>query len=340
MPPATAPPNMNPNRAVSSSGIKVTSVSCSGLRRILSRARQAIAVVWEMTSEAGTEVRMRRSAGRFVAAVGVAMGLMLRVPPDPGAMTTNSDIELSAEAILATLEAAHAGAEPVVSGLRERKKRRLRQRISNVATALFLAEGFDSMSVARISAACEVSEQTVFNYFPTKESMFFDRDESYAEALAEAVRHRGAEPLGEVVVNALIGGVPLDRWQDLDEPHALSLFRRFCEVADSSPALRAAPYVDLERFTATIGAALAARVGAASDDPEVTLAAIVIAGLARARVRAVFTHVQRVSSMAALADAVRNDVIRALRIAGPTLSAFDSLDVQPPATGSAPTKPG
>jgi len=246
-------------------------------------------------------------------------------------MTTNTDTdtELSVEAILETLEQAHAAAEPVVAGLRERKKRRLRQRISNVATALFLAEGFDAVSVARIAAACEVSEQTVFNYFPTKESMFFDRDESYAEALAEAVQHRGAEPLGEVVVDALIGGIPLDRWQDLDEAYALRLFRRFCEVADSSPALRAAPFVELERFTATVGAALAARVGVASDDPEVTLTAIVIAGLARVWARAAFTHVQRVSSMAALEDAVRDDVIRALRIAAPTLNAFDSLGAQP-----------
>jgi len=255
-------------------------------------------------------------------------------------MTTTADNELSVEAILGTLEAAHASEESVVEGLRERKKRRLRQRISNVATALFLAEGFDTVSVARIAAACEVSEQTVFNYFPTKESMFFDRDESYAEALAEAVRHRGAEPLGEVVVNTLIGGVPLDRWQDLDEAHALRLFRRFCEVADSSPALRAAPYVELERFTATVGTALAARVGMDSDDPAVTLTAIVIAGLARVWTRATFTHVQRVSSMAALEGAVRADVIRALRIATPTLSAFDNLDAELRPTESAPSKSG
>ncbi len=132
-------------------------------------------------------------------------------------MTTNEDDDLTVEAILATLEAAHVAEEPVVEGLRDRKKRRLRQRISNVATALFLAEGFDAVSVARIAAACDVSEQTVFNYFPTKESMFFDRDESHAEALAEAVRSRRAEPLDEVVVNAIVDGIPLDRWQDLDE---------------------------------------------------------------------------------------------------------------------------
>ena len=252
-------------------------------------------------------------------------------------MTENDD-GLSVDTILETLEAAHVGEEPAVEGLRARKKRRVRQRISNVATALFLVEGFDAVSVARIAAACEVSEQTVFNYFPTKESMFFDRDVSEAEALAEAIRHRGPEPLGEVVVNALIGGLPLDRWQDLDQAHALRLFRRFCEVADSSPALRAAPYVQIERFTATVGAALAARIGANSDDPEVMLTAIVIAGLARVWVRASFTHVQRVSSMAALEDAVRNDVIRALRIATPTLSAFDNLDAQIRTTGSTLTK--
>ncbi len=244
-------------------------------------------------------------------------------------MTENDD-GLSVDTVLETLEAAHAGEGPVAEGLRERKKRRLRQRISNVATALFLVEGFEAVSVARIAAACDVSEQTVFNYFPTKESMFLDRDESDAEALADAVRHRGAEPLGEVVVNSLIDGLPLDRWQDLDEALALRLFRRFCEVADSSPALRAAPYLELERFTATIGAALAARIGTDSDDPEVTLTAIVIAGLARVWVRAAFIHVQRVSSMAALEEAVRNDVIRALRIAAPTLSAFDNLATRTP----------
>lgn len=155
--------------------------------------------------------------------------------------------------------------------------------------------------------------------------MFFDRDASYAVGLADALRHRGPEPIGEVVMSLLMGGVPLDRWQDFDEAHALRLFRRFREVADGSPALRAAPYHELERFVATVGAALAERVGADPEDPEVTLTAIVIAGLARVWARATFIHVQRVSSMAALEEAVRNDVLRALRIAMPTLNAFDDL---------------
>src|SRR5450756_1460711 len=99
-------------------------------------------------------------------------------------MTINRGLD--AAAILEILEAVHADEQVVpTEGLRERKKRRLRQRISNVATASFLTEGFDHVSVARIAAACDVSQQTVFNYFPTKESMFFDRSESSAAALAE-----------------------------------------------------------------------------------------------------------------------------------------------------------
>lgn len=239
---------------------------------------------------------------------------------------TNDD-DLSAAGILDVLEAAHA-LEPLApnEGLRDRKKRRLRQRISNVATALFLAEGFDNVSVARIAATCDVSEQTVFNYFPTKESMFFDRVESSTDAIAAVVRHRTDESLSRVVLKALFGGDRLVRRRGVDQRFALRLFRRFCEVAQSSPTLRAAPYVELERFTAAVGRALAERVGKDPDDPEVMLTAIVIAGLSHVRTQATYRHAPTKSSMAAVQRAVRADVDRALRIAAPTLEAFDGLD--------------
>ncbi len=234
------------------------------------------------------------------------------------------DHDLSTDAILAILEAVHAHEEPPPDeGLRERKKRRLRQRISNVATAMFLAEGFDNVSVARIAAACEVSEQTVFNYFPTKESMFFDRNESAAGAIADAVRDRGRS-LTEVVTSALSAGLPRDLWEGLDEGYVLRLFRLFCEVAEGSPTLRAAPYLELGSFSATVGAALAERIGADPADPEVRFTAVVIGGLAHVRIQAVFTHVRGASSIAALESAVLADVERALRLAAPTLDAFDS----------------
>jgi len=66
-----------------------------------------------------------------------------------------------------------------------------------------------------------------------------------------------------------------------------------------------------------------------SDDPEVELTAIVIAGLARVWALATYTQVQRVSSLAALERAVRADVTRAAHLAAPTLDAFDDLYSRP-----------
>src|SRR5664280_3931610 len=100
---------------------------------------------------------------------------------------------------------------------------------------------------------------------------------------------RGSESLGEVVVNTLFGGIPLDRWAGMDEAHSLRLFRRFCEVAESSPTLRAAPYIEFEGFTATVGASLAERIGRNADDHELALTPIVIAVLAREWALATYT---------------------------------------------------
>ena len=82
-------------------------------------------------------------------------------------------------------------------GLRERKKLRTRQVISNVAMRLFLAHGFDSVSVADIAAAAEVSKPTLFRYFPTKEDLVFDRISDHREESARVVRGRrdGESPL-------------------------------------------------------------------------------------------------------------------------------------------------
>ena len=46
------------------------------------------------------------------------------------------------------------------------------------------------MTVDQIAAAADVGRMTVFNHFPRKEDMFFDRDEEGREILCEALRHR------------------------------------------------------------------------------------------------------------------------------------------------------
>jgi AcrR family transcriptional regulator len=88
-------------------------------------------------------------------------------------------------------------ADPDSLGLRERKKLKTRLAISDVATRLFITRGFDAVTIAEVARAAEVSVNTVFNYFTTKEELFFDRGPELQEAMARIIRERkrGESPL-------------------------------------------------------------------------------------------------------------------------------------------------
>ena len=75
-------------------------------------------------------------------------------------------------------------------GLRERKKLQTRQLIAETARALFTERGFEHVTVSEIARTADVSEKTVFNYFPTKEDLVYWRLESFEEGLLAAVRDR------------------------------------------------------------------------------------------------------------------------------------------------------
>ena len=75
-------------------------------------------------------------------------------------------------------------------GLRERKKEQTRQLIAETARRLFSERGFESVTVAEIARTAEVSEQTVFNYFPTKEDLVYWRLQSFEDELLRTIRER------------------------------------------------------------------------------------------------------------------------------------------------------
>ena len=72
---------------------------------------------------------------------------------------------------------------------------------------LFLERGFDQVSVAEVARAADVSEATVFNYFPTKEDLVYERMDAFEQELLAAVRER---PEGESALRAFVRFI-LDR---------------------------------------------------------------------------------------------------------------------------------
>src|SRR5919201_4879044 len=86
-------------------------------------------------------------------------------------------------------------------GLRERKKQRTRELIAETGRRLFKERGFDRVTVAEVARAAEVSEQTVFNYFPTKEDLVYWRLEGLEQGL---IRPMHGPPPGEPVHDALV----------------------------------------------------------------------------------------------------------------------------------------
>ena len=104
------------------------------------------------------------------------------------------------------------------TGLRERKKQRTRSQIAAAAAELFAARGYEKVTVADVARAADVSEQTVYNYFPAKEHLVLDQDEALRDRLVRLVRDRPTEasPAAAIRAEALafVAGIidDLDRW--------------------------------------------------------------------------------------------------------------------------------
>jgi AcrR family transcriptional regulator len=77
-----------------------------------------------------------------------------------------------------------------MEGRRERKKRETAARIAQRAAGLFAERGYGAVAVVDVAEAADVSEQTVYNHFPTKESLVFDRTAELDRAFASAIRDR------------------------------------------------------------------------------------------------------------------------------------------------------
>jgi len=209
------------------------------------------------------------------------------------------------------------------SGLRERKKRRTRQQISDVATSLFVARGFDRVKVSEIAAIVGVSEKTVYNYFPTKESLVFDRADEGVARLALALRER--EP-GESPTKAMLRALDEDM-QDLEDlPDEIYMFLAlFAQMIATTPALRAA-LRDLQgRLIEVATEELAAAADVDPRDPEPLIAARAIVALQELAFASRMRHIEDGLRGRELHAAVVKDLERAARLLDAGLWSFNLL---------------
>jgi AcrR family transcriptional regulator len=93
-----------------------------------------------------------------------------------------------------------AGTVRGMGSLRERKKTETRRKLRKVALDLFIARGFDAVSVAEIAEAAGFSKMTVFNHFGSKEELVLSPLQEHVEDTARAVRERAP---GESAVAAV-----------------------------------------------------------------------------------------------------------------------------------------
>ncbi|WP_242147266.1 TetR/AcrR family transcriptional regulator [Sphingomonas sp. BAUL-RG-20F-R05-02] len=157
---------------------------------------------------------------------------------------------------------------------RTRKRMETRQAISDVATRLFMERGFDRVTIDEIADAADVGRMTVFNHFPRKEDMFFDREQEIHDLAFDAIRTRapGTSPIQAL---RLLAHQMIEHRTD-----AFPLFtdtRRFVETAQASEALKARARQMRDDFVHALAGVLADGVGRAADDLDAHLAAGLIA---------------------------------------------------------------
>jgi len=156
-------------------------------------------------------------------------------------------------------------------GLRESKKEATRQEIADQAMQLFAARGFDHVTVAEVAAAARVSEKTVFNYFPTKEDLFFDEVPRRAQAIVDTVRGRAD---GESILAAL-RRMQLAECQRLCSPG----FVTFARIIEESPALQAKELEVMAGFAQLLATEIEAALHV--DERDARIAASLLVGVHR-----------------------------------------------------------
>jgi AcrR family transcriptional regulator len=140
------------------------------------------------------------------------------------------------------------------TGLRELKKARTRRLIADTAARLFAERGYEHVAVTDVAREAEVAEQTVYNYFPTKEQLVTDREQQIQDRLCDLIRSRPpaitpAAAVRDFVLESVAGirDIPPELWRgELGYLAAISpaVHRLALDLADRQAAALASAISD------------------------------------------------------------------------------------------------
>jgi AcrR family transcriptional regulator len=199
-------------------------------------------------------------------------------------------------------------------GLREQKKRDTRQHISDVATEMFLKQGFDSVRVSDVAEACGVSEKTVFNYFPTKESLALDQIEPMTERLRAVLGPGATKPPVEATVDLARETIENLIGNGLGDGDIKQMIQPFIAMIESTPALAAARDGATKLLTDVAAESLAERYGRDASDADIHVASVALVGFwDSSRMRAVH-HAREGKSPAEIRKLTRKDLSAAAKL--------------------------
>jgi AcrR family transcriptional regulator len=200
-------------------------------------------------------------------------------------------------------------------GLRERKKEQTRQLIAETAWRLFADRGFERVPVAEVAREAQVAVATVFNYFPTKEDLFYDRFEAFEAQLVDAIRSRPAgEPALAAFRRYLLGSGGLLAQAEAGDHQAMERLRTMNRVIAASPALLAREQQTLARTADALAVLFAAETGAEADDVAAQVAANALVGVNQALIHYTRRRLVDAGEPAGLAADVRGHADRALAL--------------------------
>ncbi|WNI17397.1 TetR/AcrR family transcriptional regulator [Actinacidiphila sp. ITFR-21] len=154
--------------------------------------------------------------------------------------------------------------EILALGLRDEKRRQTRQHVAEVATGLFLRHGFGRVTIADVARTAEVSVNTVYTYFPSKEDLVFYPEQASAQRMVRMVADR---PRGRSAADAVLVALRAELRHGDRAAGLTGGFGRFLDMVRAEPALAARLDSIQREMVAALAAELAAETGAGPADP-------------------------------------------------------------------------